>query len=334
MDFAQIIEDSLKAGLRPETIFFALAAIGLNIHFGYTGLLNFGQAGFMAVGAYGLAIPVFAFDQSLWVGVICGMLAAVGFALLLGAPTLRLRTDYLGIVTIAAAEIIRITFRATGLRAYTGGSNGINDFSGGFFGANPYSGNVGAKWWIFDFVYSAREAWVMTVGWSLVLFATGITFLLMRSPWGRVLKAVREDEDVASALGKNVFAYKMQSLIIGGLFGAAGGMILALSQGSVQPSPANLGPVQTFFAYTALIIGGTARLWGPVVGSFIFIILLSFTDNFMRSAQSAGYIPEDVISSNQIGIIRFVILGLGLMLLMTFRPQGIFGDRKEMALDV
>ncbi len=334
MDWTLVFEDSLKAGFRPETVYFALAAIGLNIHFGYTGLLNFGQAGFMAVGAYGMAIPVFAFDQSLWLGLVCGLLAAVGFALILGAPTLRLRSDYLGIVTIAAAEIVRLVFRATGLREYTGGSNGINGFSSGFFNANPFSGSVGGKWWIFDFVYSAREAWVMLVGWTLVLAGTGITYLLISSPWGRVLKAVREDEEVVKALGKNAFAFKMQSLIIGGLFGAGAGMILALSQGSIQPTPNDLGPTRTFFAYAALIIGGTARLWGPVVGSFIFVTLLSFTDNLVRQAQQADYIPETLISSNQVGIIRFVVLGLGLMLLMAFRPQGIFGDRKEMALDV
>lgn len=334
MDLVEIFSNSLKAGLRPETIFFALAAMGLNIHFGYTGLLNFGQAGFMAVGAYGLAIPVFAFNQSLWLGLVCGILASIGFALILGAPTLRLRTDYLGIVTIAAAEIIRLTFRATGLREYTGGSNGINGFSTGFFDARFSDQRVGGEWWIFDFDYSSREAWIMGIGWAIVFAGVGITYLLMRSPWGRVLKAIREDEEVASALGKNVFAFKIQSLIIGGIFGAGAGMILALSQGSVQPTPNDLGPGQTFLAYAALIIGGTARLWGPVIGSFIFIVLLSFTDNFMRGAQEAGYMPESIIPANQIGAVRFVILGIGLVLLMTFRPQGIFGDRKEMALDV
>ena len=330
MDWATIFENALKAGIRPEAAYFALAAIGLNIHFGYTGLLNFGQAGFMAVGAYGLGIAVFAFGWPWWVGAILGLGAAVIFALILGLPTLRLRADYLAIVTIAAAEIVRFIFRATDLREYTGGSNGINGFSSGFFDLNPFSGTINLG----PFDFTAREMWVMVIGWTLVFAGVGFTALMIHSPWGRVLKAVREDEDAARALGKNAYSMKMQSLVIGGLFGALAGMILALSQGSVQPSPADLGPPKTFFAYAALILGGTGRLWGPVIGSVLFISLLAFTDNLLRQAQSAGYIPESFISGTEVGVIRFVLLGVGLMALMLFRPQGIFGDKREMAFDV
>jgi len=330
MDWATIFENGLKAGIRPEAAYFALAAIGLNIHFGYTGLLNFGQAGFMAMGAYGLAIPVFAYGWPWWIGVFFGLLAAVLFAVLLGVPTLRLRADYLAIVTIAAAEIVRFIFRATDLREITGGSNGINGFSSGFFDLNPFSGTIN----IGPFDFTAREMWVMIVGWGLVLIGIGLTYLMIESPWGRVLKAVREDEDAARALGKNAYSMKMQSLIIGGLFGALAGMILALSQGSVQPSPTDLGPPKTFFAYAALILGGTGRLWGPVIGSIMFIALLAFTDNLLRQAQAADYIPEEIITGTEVGVIRFVLLGVGLMILMLYRPQGLFGDKREMAFDV
>lgn len=330
MDWATIFENGIKAGVRPEAAYFALAALGLNIHFGYTGLLNFGQAGFMAMGAYGLAIPVFAFGWPLWTGVLFGLLAAVIFAFALGVPTLRLRADYLAIVTIAAAEIVRFIFRATDLRNYTGGSNGINGFSTGFFDLSPFTGTIN----IGPFDFTAREMWVMIVGWVLVFLGVGITYLMIESPWGRVLKAVREDEDAARALGKNAYSMKMQSLIIGGLFGALAGMILALSQGSVQPSPTDLGPPKTFFAYAALILGGTGRLWGPVIGSVLFISLLAFTDNLLRQAQTAEYIPESIITGTEVGVIRFVLLGIGLMALMLFRPQGIFGDKNEMAFDV
>lgn len=334
MDWLEIISNTLKAGFRPETAYVALAALGLNIHFGYTGLLNFGQAGFMAVGAYGMAIPVFAFGSSLWVGLFVGIFAAVIFALILGYPTLKLRADYLAIVTIAAAEIFRFIMRATGLRDFTGGSNGINGFSSGFFAANPYDGPVGFEIGFLDFEYSAREAWVMTVAWSVVLLGVLFTYFAINSPWGRVLKSVREDEDAVRALGKNAYSFKMQSLVIGGIFGALAGMFLALSQGSVQPSPVDLGPTRTFLAYAALIIGGTGKLWGPVGGSFIFITLLSFTDNFIRSAQEEGLIPESFIAPNEVGIARFIILGICLMALMAFRPQGVFGNKKEMAFDV
>ena len=125
------------------TIAYALAAIGLNVHFGYTGLLNFGQSAFVGVGAYGIAITVATFDLPLWLGVLIGLLAAVVLALLLGIPTLRLRADYLAIVTIAAAEIIRLFSAPPTLRKWTGGSDGLQSFSGGFYDLNPFRGSNG-----------------------------------------------------------------------------------------------------------------------------------------------------------------------------------------------
>ena len=107
MDWHDIFTQSLQQGLGPTAIVYCLAAIGLNVHFGYTGLLNFGQAGFMAVAGYALASTVATWGQSFWLGIVIGLLLTVVLALLLGVPTLRLRADYLAIVTIAAAEIIR-----------------------------------------------------------------------------------------------------------------------------------------------------------------------------------------------------------------------------------
>ncbi|MDH4171437.1 MAG: branched-chain amino acid ABC transporter permease [Acidimicrobiia bacterium] len=312
-----------------QAVYFALAAIGLNVHFGYTGLLNFGQAGFMAVGAYGVGISVATYDLPFGIAVIIGLLSSVVFALILGIPTLRLRADYLAIVTIAAAEIIRIMFRATTWRDITGGSNGINDFSDGFYSLNPYDGRVS-----FGFLdYSPRQMWVITVGWTLVLLSVGFVYLVIHSPWGRALKAVRDDEDAARALGKNAYSIKMQSLILGGLFGALGGIIFALGQASIQPSPQDYGTAKTFFIWVALILGGTGSLWGPVIGSMMFSGLLAFTDSALRDAERADNIPEWLMQGVQVGQIRFILMGLGLMLLMIFRPQGIFGNKRELALD-
>ncbi|MCR8526158.1 high-affinity branched-chain amino acid ABC transporter permease LivM, partial [Escherichia coli] len=107
MDWANIFSNAATSFVGLDTIVFALAAIGLNVHFGYTGLLNFGQAAFVAVGAYALGIMVVIAGLSLWVGLLVGLGGAVVLALLLGIPTLRLRADYLAIATIAAAEIVR-----------------------------------------------------------------------------------------------------------------------------------------------------------------------------------------------------------------------------------
>jgi branched-chain amino acid transport system permease protein len=147
----------------------------------------------------------------------------------------------------------------------------------------------------------------------------------MRSPWGRVIKGIREDEDAVRALGKNVFAYKLQALIIGGVFGALGGIIYAL------PSSINPGVYVTsltFFVWTALLLGGAATVFGPVLGAVLFWILQAFLANVLPELVSSGILP--FISSSQSAQIRFILVGVGLMLLVIYRPQGILGDKKEL----
>jgi ABC-type branched-subunit amino acid transport system permease subunit len=329
MDFTTILGDSLQSALGPTAIVYCLAAIGLNVHFGYTGLLNFGQAGFMMVAGYSLATAVTIFSTSLWAGVLVGLLLAVVLALLLGVPTLRLRADYLAIVTIAAAEIIRQTVGAAAFSDQFGGQDGVTDFISGFRATNPYSTSfdLGIVEW------SAYDAWVMTVGWAMVAVSCLVVWALMRSPWGRVLKSIREDEDAVRSLGKNVYAYKMQSLVIGGVFGALAGFAVALRSAAVGPS--FFATDVTFFAYTVLLIGGAARVMGPVAGAIIFWFLITGLGTFFNQATRGAdpLIPTWIMDSQQASLMRFIFLGLGLMLLMIFRPQGIFGDRRELAID-
>jgi branched-chain amino acid transport system permease protein len=328
VDWSRIIINALEASVGLQACVYALAAIGLNVHFGYTGLLNFGQSGFLAVAAYGLAVTVSTFGLSFWLGILFGLLGAVVLALLLGIPTLRLRADYLAIVTIAAAEIIRLTVRSVTFKGTFGGSDGLQAFAGDFYDLNPYPER---QYHIGNFGFNERQMWVLTVGWLLVALSCLVVFLLMRSPWGRVLKAIREDEDAVRSLGKNVYSYKMQSLIIGGVLGSLGGFIYALGQTAIQPDI--FGTETTFFAYTVLILGGAARVAAPVVGAIVFWVLLSLTDNILNEAINAGYISSTIINNTQVGQFRFMLVGLLLMVLMIFRPQGIFGDRREIALD-
>ncbi|MBW3605214.1 MAG: branched-chain amino acid ABC transporter permease [Actinobacteria bacterium] len=328
MDFGLILDRFLEAALGTDAVYFAVAAIGLNLHFGYTGLLNFGHIGFLMVGAYGVAITVTFFGLSFWAGLVVGILASIVYALLLGLPTLRLRADYLAIVTIVAAEIMRFLFRAVTFREVTGGSFGLQGFARDFYAINPYPP---ATYALGPIDFSERQMWLLTVGWTLAaLLAVGL-WLLARSPWGRVLKAIREDEDAARSLGKNVFGYKMQSLVLGGVMGGFGGFILATSQQAVQPD--TYSPPVTFFIFTALILGGAATVIGPIIGSMLFWALLSATDAFLRQGVSSGVIPSWLMDGVQVGAVRFMLVGLGLMLLMIFRPQGIFGDRRELALE-
>jgi branched-chain amino acid transport system permease protein len=329
MDWGSIVVNALRAGIGLETVIYALAAIGLNVHFGYTGLLNFGQAAFLAVGAYGLSVTVVTLGLSFWLGLAVGLAGAVVLAILLGIPTLRLRADYLAIVTIAAAEIVRLVVRSASLREVTGGSSGLSAFAEGFYDLSPL--DAGGSYGIGPVRFSGREAWVLIVGWILVLLGCLVVWLLMSSPWGRVIKGIREDEDAVRSLGKNVYAYKLQALVIGGVLGALGGFIFALGRAAVQPE--NYGTELTFFVYTVLLLGGAARVFGPVVGAAIFWVVLSLTDNVLRGLTSNGLMPEWLMTSTQVGSVRFILVGVALMLLMIYRPQGIFGDRRELALD-
>jgi branched-chain amino acid transport system permease protein len=153
----------------------------------------------------------------------------------------------------------------------------------------------------------------------------------MRSPWGRVLRSIREDEEAVRSLGKNVFAYKMQALILGGVFGGLAGITVALRQASVAPD--DFSTDVTFYAYVVLLLGGAARVLGPVVGALIFWFLFSGLGTFFTQAvgDDAGpLIPDWLMDAQQASLVRLVLLGLGLMLLMIYRPQGIFGDRGEL----
>jgi branched-chain amino acid transport system permease protein len=328
MSWDIIIGVSLESLINATMIAYALAAIGLNVHFGYTGLLNFGQSAFLGVAAYGLAMTVATFGLPFWIGIGVGLLGAVVLALLLGIPTLRLRADYLAIVTIAAAEIVRLFFRSVSLSKWTGGSDGLQAFSDDFYAMNPYTGSVEISTLI---SFDARELWIMTVGWVLVAISLVIVFLAMRSPWGRVIKAIREDEDAVRSLGKNVVSYKMQSLILGGVLGSLGGYVIALRNAAVQPD--TYGTEFTFYMYTIVILGGAARVFGPVVGSMIFWFLLAFINALLPEAIDAGYIPSWFMDKNDAGAFGYICVGLGLVLLLIFRPQGIFGDKKEVMLD-
>jgi branched-chain amino acid transport system permease protein len=330
MDWITIISTTLKASVNVETVIYGLAAIGINIHFGYTGLLNFGQAAFMAMAGYGLAVTVTVVGLPFWVGIAIGLAGAVLLALLMGIPTLQLRADYLAIVTIAVAEIIRLVFRSVTFKDVFGGSDGRRGFSDGFYALNPFpEGEYGFNLGPVPLFYNNRVLWVLVVGWTLIALCCVIVYLLMKSPWGRVLKAIREDEDAVRSLGKNVFSYKMQSLILGGVIGALGGFMYGLAYGSVQPDV--FGTETTFYLYTMVILGGAARVLGPVVGAALFWVLLVLIYGVLSEAVAAGYVT--FMTTNQVGAFRYIIVGVGLIALLVFRPQGIFGDKREIAID-
>ena len=322
-----VLFDALRAAIGPTAAAYALLAVGLNLHFGYTGLLNFGQVGFMLVGGYGLAIPVAVYGQPLWVGLLTGIAASVVLALLLGAPTLRLRADYLAITTIAAAEILRFLSRNSSSEDVTGGVYGLRQFAGDFYDVSPFPPGQ----YLGPLAFSANRLWAMIFGWAVAIVLSLAVHRLMRSPWGRVLRSIREDEDAARSLGKNVFLYKMQSLILGGVFGGFGGMVFVLSLQTIQPDM--FLPQVTFFAFTMVILGGTATAVGPLVGTVLFWFLITGLQSGVRAVVESGILP-DVAAGQAVGASTLIVVGGLLMALMVFRPQGILGDREELRLDV
>ena len=325
MDWLFIFNNTAAWMLEPETIAYAIATVGLAVHFGYGGLLNFGQAGFMALGAYGYAISILSFGFPWWAGILVGIGGSVIFALILGIPTLRLRADYLAIATIAAAEILRLLFQSVIFDEYTNSADGLGQYHAGFREANPFPvGTYGFGPW----VYNEKELWVRSFGLIILAVCLLLVWLLMRSPWGRVVKGIREDEDAVRALGKNVFAYKMQVLILGGVLGTLGGVIVALPSAVV---PAYFLPSLTFFLWTILLLGGAATIFGPVLGSVLFWLIMAFLSVVLPGLASAGILPG--ISGIQAGVLRYILVGVALMLIVIYRPQGILGNKKELTFN-
>jgi branched-chain amino acid transport system permease protein len=293
---------------------YTIFALGLQVNVGFTGILNFGQAGFMAVGAYSMAVLVVDTGLSFWLAMPIAILITIAFGLVVGLPSLRLRTDYFAIATIAFAEAIRLV--ALNARELTGGAQGTFGF--------------GDEW---DTVSDGIESWISGLGWAdvptlfplfLVVWVTVVVLMfalnaIQNTPWGRVLRAVREDEDAARALGKNAFSYKLQSLAIAATLAAIAGFFLALNLKFVVPD--EFLPIFTFTGYVVLILGGLANYFGVAVGAVILWTVL----------EGLRFL-ELPLSETRIAALRFLILGVVLIALMAWRPQGIFGKREEMVL--
>jgi branched-chain amino acid transport system permease protein len=301
---------------------YALVALGLQLNVGFTGIVNFGQAGFMAVGGYSMAILVLKGGFSFWLALPVAVLITMAFGVLIGLPSLRLRADYFAIVTLATAEVVRLV--AQNARGLTEGNKGLYcDFSGGdsvCYDDTWRSLSDSILGFIENF-WSDPDVLLplLLVVWATVGLATlGLSYV-QGTPWGRVLRAVREDEDAARALGKNTLLYKLQSLAISAALGAFAGFFLALFLATVTPT--DYEPLVTFFAYGVLILGGLASYRGVAIGAILLWALLEGT-RFV----------ELPISEQKTAALRFFIVGAALILLMAFRPQGMFGKREEMVL--
>ena len=353
---------------------YAMLGLGLNLQWGFTGLINFGVAGFVAIGAYGTVV-LSMMGWPLPIAMVMGGLVAAIFGLGLGMATLRLREDYLAIVTIGAAELVRLIVNNESLVNGRSGAIGINGFplplaefrpdvftrygmvllltsvSGlalwklwNWYRRRSGSAVQSGKRWItavsvLGALVIVRADVVVTIAmlnfrdnqvvngllFCSVLMAA-LVFLvvetLVRSPWGRVLKAIREDEEVAKALGKNVFSYKLQSLMIGGFITGISGAFYAWQQSNVYPD--NFKSDLTFNVWILMVLGGAGSNPGVAIGAAIFWIYTTLTRDLSK------LFP--MVPTSQIDAFRMVFIGLLLIGLMVWRPQGLLGNRDELTL--
>ena len=334
IQLSSITSQTFVVGVLVVAGIYALVALGLQLNVGYTGISNFGAASFMAIGAYTMAILVVKAGFSFWLAFPVAVLAAILFGLLIGLPSLRLRADYFAIATLAMAEVVRLF--AQNARGLTGGNQGLFCDLGGRNGCytdawnkvansiNDFLGNLG---WSGTSAGSGAASWdgpnslfpLLIVVWVAVVLVTLALTYITRSPWGRVLRAIREDEDAARALGKNALLYKLQSLAIAGAIGAFAGMCYAIELTTVHPL--DFLPLFTFFAFGVLILGGLTSYWGVPLGAIILMLII----------EGSRYVDLG-LSEPRVASLRFALVGLILILLMAFRPQGLFGKREEMVL--
>lgn len=276
---------------------FMLLALSLNLEFGYTGLGNFGKVAFFMVGAYIYAIAIqvgLPFYLSLG---LCALVASI-LGALVSLPALRLREDYLAITTIAFGEIVRIIFKAE------------QSIAGGVWGISIPS--------IFrDLNLSIRMSVVANL--LLVYFVVIVVFialqLLTNSPYGRVLRAIREDDEAVSVLGKNVIYYKVQVFMIGSAVAGLSGGLYAQYLRFIEPNM--FLPLVTFFVWIMLILGGSGNNKGALVGA----LLVEFISRGSRILKDYVTLPVDAHN------VQYIMFGILIILIIMYRPDGLVREK-------
>ena len=287
---------------------YALLSLGLNLQWGYTGLFNVGVAGFYAIGAYTSALlttprspyHLGGFNLPMPVGMLGAMLTSGLLAYVVGKPTLRLREDYLAIATISIAETLRLVLKNEAW--LTNGVQGLRDVP------RPFPQTFGS---FYDVFYL-----------GLLLLVVAVVYLaserLIRSPWGRVLKAIREDEAVAASVGKDVFRFKMQALVLGAMIMGLGGSFYAHYVKFISPDTFN--PLMgTFLIWVMLMAGGSGNNGGAIVGAAVIWGLWSLSDLLTDKLPS----PLDTRAS----YLRVILIGLVLQGILLKRPQGLIPEK-------
>lgn len=279
-------------------LIYTLLALGLNLQWGHTGLINFGHVAFFATGAYASAL-ITGWGMPILLGVVVAIVAAGLLAYPMGYLTVRLKADYLAIVTIAFSEILRLFLLNTG---WTGGPNGLTGVPRLFPGLDGR-----------DYEYAFLLVTIVAVLVVLLLLN-----LLIESPFGRVLWAIRENEVAAESLGKDSAQFKTTSLVIGAAVAGLAGSLYAHYVRYVVPD--QFLPLITFYIWTGIILGGNSNL-GAALGAFVLMAMMEGS----RFLGDFGF----PITETDMAYIRFIMVGLALILLLRFRPEGILPYRNR-----
>ena len=313
-------------GVMAQFAMLAIIAIGLNVVVGQAGLLDLGYVGFYAVGAYTVAlltspdspwnrVGADSWFQEDWAWLACVPIAMAVTALaglILGIPTLRLRGDYLAIVTLGFGEIIRLL--ADNLGGITNGPRGLNEVAYPRVGETPKLPNG-----VFSSGNSTGDAnygtWWFWLGLSLIVVLLLLVGNLERSRVGRAWVSIREDEDAAEIMGVNTFRFKLWAFVIGA---AIGGLSGALYAGQVQyVAPPTFNIINSMLFLSAVVLGGQGNKLGVIFGAFVIVYL----PNRLLGVEVAGI---------NLGDLKYLFFGLALVVLMIFRPQGLFPVRQQL----
>jgi branched-chain amino acid transport system permease protein len=297
-------------------ILYILLALGLNIVVGFAGLLDLGYIAFYAVGAYTyalLASPHFGLHLPFWIILPIGAAIAALFGVLLGAPTLKLRGDYLAIVTLGFGEIVRIFLNNLSRPVnITNGPQGVARIDPFRLGELSFSRQE--SWLGLEFSGPIKYYYLLLV---VMLAIIGVNLRLQNSRIGRAWEAIREDEIAARAMGINTRNLKLLAFAMGASFGGVAGGMFSAIQGFISPESFVL--VESIMVVSMVVLGGMGNIWGVILGA----LLLSFTPEILR--WTVDPVQQALFGRSLVDpeVIRMLLFGLALVLIMLFRPAGL-----------
>ncbi|MBQ8128951.1 MAG: branched-chain amino acid ABC transporter permease [Clostridia bacterium] len=306
---------------------YALVAVSMNLLNGFTGIFSLGQAGFMLIGAYTYAIftvpvaqraivyqyyngGVVQFTLPVFVAMILAGLVAALFALLIGLPVLRLKSDYLAIATLGFAEIIRTVFQWDKLGPVTNGSNMLRLFpTFNDFNIRNAQGEVT--------LYLSTLVPLLIAGVCIALIV-----LLINSTFGRALRAIKDDEIAAEAMGIRLSSHKQMAFCVSSFFAGIGGAMLAMYQTTVQAK--SFTTAMTYEILLIVVIGGIGSVTGSCLSSFLFVACSEWWLRFLDQKQVVGGFEVPLLRNG----FRLVVFSIIIMIVVLFFRQGIMGTRE------